>query len=65
MCNGGSLHSVGPAVPEDRADDQSHQQQTDAWPAAGECRIQASQHVPRHDYSSWRRDVNYPTGWRV
>ena len=37
MCNGGPLHSPGPALPEnDGADDQSHQQQGDPWPAAGE-----------------------------
>ena len=65
MCNGGSIHSSGPHAKEDRADDQAHEQQAEAGPTAGECGIKPSQHVPRHDYSSWRRDVNYPRGWRV
>ena len=51
------------SVPEkDGANDQSHQQQTDPGPAAGERGIEASQHVPRHDYSSWRRELRPPTG---
>ena len=45
-CNGGSLHRSRTRTPEnDRADDQSHDQQTDARPTAGERGIEASQHV--------------------
>ena len=53
------------SVPEyDRADDQSHQQQADAWPSAGECGIEASQHVPRHNYWAWaaRREPPHRVG---
>ena len=62
-CNGGSLHSIGAGTDkEDGADDQPHQQQTDAWPTAGECGIKASQHVPRHDYCVMAARANPPRG---
>src|SRR4029450_9818090 len=50
---------------EDPADNQAHDQQTDAGPTAGERGIQASQLVPRPDYWSWRWERKYPTGRRV
>ena len=66
MCDGGSLHSISPVLTRrTAADNQAHDQQADAGPTAGERGIQASQHVPRPDYSSWRRELKHPTGRRV
>ena len=66
MCNGGSLHSFGPACQRTTAPTTSR---ISSKPMPGQPPANV-EYRRRNTYldtiiRSWRRDVNHPTGWRV